>query len=64
MAHYLVSLHVMVRGQCRQMRFTVDAASAPLACEQAEDDALRTVDGIEDAFADRALRMRELCPAA
>ena len=64
MGHYLVHVNVLVDGQCRQMRFTVDAASAALACEQAEDEATRIVDGIELAVADRALRLREVLRVA
>ena len=64
MGHYLVHVNVLVNGQCRQMRFSVDAASAADACEQAEDDAMRVVEGIELAVADRALRLREVLRVA
>jgi hypothetical protein len=64
MGHYLVHVNVLVDGRCRQMRFTVDAASADDACVQAEDEAMRVVEGIELAVADRALRIREVLRVA
>lgn len=60
MGHYLVHVNVLVNGRCCQMRFTADAASAASACSEAEDEAMRIVEGIELAVADRALRLREV----
>jgi hypothetical protein len=64
MGHYLVHVNVLVQGRWRQMRFTVDAASATDACARAEDEAMRDVEGIEEAIADCALRMREVLRVA
>jgi len=55
MSHYIAHVHVLRHGQCQTMQFTVDAASARLAGAQAEDDAMRLVEGATEAVADCVL---------
>ena len=64
MGRYLVHVNVLVQGRWRAMRFTLEAASPIDACARAEYEAMREVEGIEDAIADRSLRLHEILRVA